>query len=125
MKKGIKPRDILTMEAFENALTLVLAMGGSTNVALHLPAIAHEAGLKLTFEDFTRITCRTPHIADMTPGGKYVMEDLHKIGGVPVVLRTLLDAGLLHGDVMTVTGKTLKEKRSAKREKQEGKKPLS
>ena len=109
MKKGIKPRDILTMEAFENALTLVLAMGGSTNVALHLPAIAHEAGLKLTFEDFTRITCRTPHIADMTPGGKYVMEDLHKIGGVPVVLRTLLDAGLLHGDVMTVTGKTLKE----------------
>ena len=109
MKKGIKPRDIMTMEAFENALTLVLAMGGSTNVALHLPAIAHEAGLKLTFDDFTRITCRTPHIADMTPGGKYVMEDLHKIGGVPVIMRTLLDAGLLHGDVMTVTGKTLKE----------------
>ena len=109
MKKGIKPRDIMTMEAFENALTVVLAMGGSTNVALHLPAIAHEAGLKLTFDDFTRITCRTPHIADMTPGGKYVMEDLHKIGGVPVVMRTLLDAGLLHGDVITVTGKTIKE----------------
>jgi dihydroxy-acid dehydratase len=109
MKRGIKPSDIMTMEAFENALTVVLAMGGSTNVALHLPAIAHELGIKLTFADFTRITCRTPHIADMTPGGKYVMEDLHKIGGVPVVMRTLLDAGLLHGDVMTVTGKTLKQ----------------
>jgi dihydroxy-acid dehydratase len=109
MKRGIKPSDIMTMEAFENALTLVFAMGGSTNVALHLPAIAHEMGIKLTFDDFTRITCRTPHIADMTPGGKYVMEDLDKIGGVPVVLKTLLDAGLLHGDVMTVTGKTLKQ----------------
>ncbi len=109
MKRGIKPSDIMTMEAFENALTLVLAMGGSTNVALHLPAIAHEMGIKLTFDDFTRVTCRTPHIADMTPGGRYVMEDLDNIGGVPVVMKTLLDAGLLHGDVMTVTGKTLKQ----------------
>ncbi len=109
MKRGILPSDIMTMEAFENALTVVLAMGGSTNVALHLPAIAHELGIKLTFDDFTRITCKTPHIADMTPGGRYVMEDLHKIGGVPVVMRTLLDAGLLHGDCMTVTGKTLKQ----------------
>jgi dihydroxy-acid dehydratase len=109
MKRGIKPSDIMTMEAFENALAVVLAMGGSTNVALHLPAIAHELGIKLTFNDFTRITCKTPHIADMTPGGKYVMEDLHKIGGVPIVMKTLLDAGLLHGDVMTVTGKTLKQ----------------
>ncbi|MCX6019922.1 MAG: dihydroxy-acid dehydratase [Chloroflexi bacterium] len=109
MQRGIKPSDILTMEAFENALTVVLAMGGSTNVALHLPAIAHELGITLTFDDFTRITCKTPHIADMTPGGRYVMEDLHKIGGVPVVMKTLLDAGLLHGDVMTVTGKTLKQ----------------
>jgi dihydroxy-acid dehydratase len=109
MKRGIKPSDIMTMEAFENALTVVLAMGGSTNVALHLPAIAHELGIKLTFDDFTRVTCRTPHIADMTPGGRYVMEDLHKIGGVPVVMKTLLDAGLMHGDVMTVTGKTLKQ----------------
>lgn len=109
MRRGILPSDIMTKEAFENALTVVLAMGGSTNVALHLPAIAHELGIRLTFDDFTRITCRTPHIADMTPGGKYVMEDLHRIGGVPVVMKTLLDAGLLHGDCMTVTGKTVAE----------------
>ena len=109
MKRGILPSDIMTKEAFENALAVVLAMGGSTNVALHLPAIAHELGIKLTFDDFTRVTCRTPHIADMTPGGKYVMEDLHRIGGVPVVMKTLLDAGLLHGDCMTVTGKTVAE----------------
>jgi dihydroxy-acid dehydratase len=109
MKRGILPSDIMTKEAFENALTVVLAMGGSTNAALHLPAIAHELGIKLTFDDFTRVTCRTPHIADMTPGGKYVMEDLHRIGGVPVVMKTLLDAGLLHGDCMTVTGKTVAE----------------
>ncbi len=109
MKRGILPSDIMTKEAFDNALTVVLAMGGSTNVALHLPAIAHELGIKLTFDDFTRVTCKTPHIADMTPGGRYVMEDLHKIGGVPVVMRTLLDAGLLNGDCMTVTGKTLKQ----------------
>ncbi len=109
MARGILPRDIMTREAFENALTVVLAMGGSTNVALHLPAIAHELGIRLTFDDFTRITCRTPHIADMTPGGKYVMEDLHRIGGVPVVMKTLLDAGLLHGDCITVTGKTVAE----------------
>ena len=109
MKRGIKPSDILTKEAFENALTVVLAMGGSTNIALHLPAIAHEMGFKLTFDDFTRVTLRTPHIADMTPGGTYVMEDLHRIGGVPVIMKTLLNAGLLHGDVMTVTGKTMKQ----------------
>ncbi len=109
MARGILPSDIMTKEAFENALTVVLAMGGSTNVALHLPAIAHELGIALTFDDFTRITCRTPHIADMTPGGKYVMEDLHRVGGVPVVMKTLLDAGLLHGDCMTVTGKTVAE----------------
>ncbi|MCS7059947.1 MAG: dihydroxy-acid dehydratase [Anaerolineae bacterium] len=109
MRRGLLPRDIMTREAFENALTVVLAMGGSTNVALHLPAIAHELGIQLTFDDFTRITCRTPHIADMTPGGKYVMEDLHRIGGVPVVMKTLLDAGLLHGDCMTITGKTVAE----------------
>jgi dihydroxy-acid dehydratase len=109
MRRGILPRDIMTKEAFENALTVALAMGGSTNIALHLPAIAHELGIKLTFDDFTRITCRTPHIADMTPGGKYVMEDLHRIGGVPVVMKTLLDAGLLHGDCITVTGKTVAE----------------
>lgn len=109
MQRGILPSDIMTKEAFENALAVVLAMGGSTNVALHLPAIAHELGIQLTFDDFTRVTCRTPHIADMTPGGKYVMEDLHRVGGVPVVMKTLLDAGLLHGDCMTVTGKTVAE----------------
>jgi dihydroxy-acid dehydratase len=109
MRRGILPRDIMTKEAFENALTVALAMGGSTNIALHLPAIAHELGIVLTYDDFTRITCRTPHIADMTPGGKYVMEDLHRIGGVPVVMKTLLDAGLLHGDCITVTGKTVAE----------------
>lgn len=109
VKRGIFPRDIMTKEAFENALAVVFAMGGSTNVALHLPAIAHEVGITLTFDDFVRINARTPHIADMTPGGKYVMEDLHNIGGVPVVMKTLLNAGLLHGDVLTVTGKTLKQ----------------
>jgi dihydroxy-acid dehydratase len=109
MERKILPLDIMTKEAFENALAVVMAMGGSTNAALHLPAIAHECGIKFTFADFTRVGKRTPHIASMTPGGQYVMEDLHKVGGVPVVMKTLLDAGLLHGDVMTVTGKTMKE----------------
>jgi len=107
--RGIYARDILTREALENALAVALSMGGSTNIALHMPAIAREAGLVLTFDDIVRINARTPHIADMTPGGKYVMEDLHKIGGVPVVMKTLLDAGLLHGDALTVTGKTVRE----------------
>lgn len=107
--RGINARDIITKEALENALTVVCAMGGSTNIALHLPAIAHEANIEFTFDDIVRINSRTPHIADMTPGGKYVMEDLHKVGGVPVVMKTLLDAGLLHGDVLTVTGKTMRE----------------
>jgi dihydroxy-acid dehydratase len=109
MERGILPRDIMTKEAFENALAVVMSMGGSTNLALHLPAIAKECGVKLTFEDITKLSKRTPHIADMTPGGRYVMEDLHKIGGVPVVMKTLLNAGLLHGDCMTVTGKTIKQ----------------
>ncbi len=109
VSRGILARDIMTREALENALAVAVSMGGSTNIALHLPAIAREAGLTLTFNDIVRINLRTPHIASMTPGGKYVMEDLHKIGGVPVVMKTLLDAGLLHGDVMTVTGKTLRE----------------
>ncbi|MBX7214358.1 MAG: dihydroxy-acid dehydratase [Thermoflexales bacterium] len=109
VRRGIRARDIMTREAFENALAVVLSMGGSTNVALHLPAIAREAGLTLTFDDIVRVNARTPHIGDMTPGGKYVMEDLHRIGGVPVVMKTLLDAGLMHGDCLTVTGKTLRE----------------
>jgi dihydroxy-acid dehydratase len=109
MERKILPRDIMTKEAFENALAVVMAMGGSTNIALHLPAIARECEFNFTFADFMRVGKRTPHIADMTPGGRYVMEDLHKIGGVPVVMKTLLDAGLLHGDCITVSGKTVKE----------------
>lgn len=109
IERGILARDIMVKEAFENAIAIALSMGASTNVALHLPAMAKEAGIKVTFDDFVRINARTPHIADMTPGGRYVMEDLHKVGGVPVVMKTLLNGGLLHGDVMTVTGKTLRE----------------
>ncbi|WP_053208045.1 dihydroxy-acid dehydratase [Jiangella muralis] len=107
LRAGIRPRDILTREAFENAITVVMALGGSTNAALHLPAIAYEAGVRLTLDDFDRISRRTPHIADLRPGGRHVMADLHRIGGVPAVLTTLLDAGLLHGDCLTVTGATL------------------
>jgi len=109
MEKGITPRQILTREAFENAITLVVATGGSTNSVLHLLAIANEAGVPLTVDDFNRITDRTPHIVDLRPGGTYVMADLDRVGGVPRVLKVLLDAGLLHGDAMTVTGKTMKE----------------
>lgn len=109
LRKGIYPHDILTREAFENAVTLVVAMGGSTNTALHLPAIAHEAGIDLTLEDIHEISMRTPLLADMKPGGKYVMFDLDKVGGVPLVMKRLLEADLLHGDCMTVTGKTVAE----------------
>jgi len=109
MENGIKPRDIMTYEAFENAVTTVCAMGGSTNSVLHLPAIAHEAGVKLSIDEFDRISRRTPHIVDMRPGGRYVMVDLDRVGGVPAVLKKLLEAGLLHGDALTVTGKTLAE----------------
>ena len=109
MKKGIRPRDIMTREAFENAITLVMAMGGSTNAVLHLLAIAREAKVSLTIEDFDEISQRTPYITDMKPGGRYVMADLHREGGVPVVMRRLLDAGLLHGDALTVTGRTVAE----------------
>jgi dihydroxy-acid dehydratase len=109
VENGIKPRDIMTYEAFENAVTTVCAMGGSTNSVLHLPAMAHEAGVKLDIEVFDRISRKTPHIADMRPGGRFVMADLDRVGGVPVVLKKLLEAGLLHGDVLTVTGKTFAE----------------
>ena len=105
----IRPSDIMTREAFENAITTVMALGGSTNAVLHLMAIAHEAGVDLTLEDFDEISRRTPHIGDMKPFGKYHMVDLDRIGGVPVVLKSLLDAGLLHGDIMTVTGRTMAE----------------
>ena len=106
---GIKPRDILTKEAFENAITVALSMGGSTNVVLHLLAIAHEAEIPLGLDDFDRVSQRTPYIADMKPGGKYVMADLDRVGGVPLVMKRLLKAGLLHGDALTVTGKTVAE----------------
>ncbi len=109
LQSGLKPSDILTKEAFENAVRVVAATGGSTNSLLHLPAIANEIGLKLSLAELGKIFDATPHIADLKPGGKYVMNDLYKIGGVPVVLKVLLDAGLLHGDCMTVDGRTLAE----------------
>ncbi len=109
LRNRIRPRQIMTREAFENAITTVMALGGSTNAVLHLLAIAHEAGVQLELEDFDRISRRTPHLGDLKPFGRYHMVDLDRIGGVPVVLRALLDAGLLHGETMTVTGKTMAE----------------
>ena len=109
VRENIRPSDILTKKAFENAVTLVVAMGGSTNTALHLPAIANEMGIKLTLKEIHDISMRTPLLADMKPGGKYVMFDLDKVGGVQLVMKRLLEAGLLHGDQMTVTGKTIEE----------------
>jgi dihydroxy-acid dehydratase len=109
LKLGIKPRDIITRKSLENAIAVCVAIGGSTNSVLHLLAIAHDAGVKLKIEDYDRISRRTPHIADMKPGGRYVMVDLDRIGGIPVVMKELLNAGLLHGDAMTVTGRTVKE----------------
>jgi dihydroxy-acid dehydratase len=106
---GITARDILTKKAFENAITVVMALGGSTNAVLHLLAIAHEAGVDLALDDFNRIGDRTPHLADVKPFGRYVMTDIDRIGGIPVVMKALLDAGLLHGDALTVTGKTVAE----------------
>ncbi|TCT25082.1 dihydroxy-acid dehydratase [Melghiribacillus thermohalophilus] len=109
MRKGIYPKDIMTKEAFENAITVVMALGGSTNAILHLLAIAHSIGVKLGLEDFERIQKKVPHIADLKPSGKYVMQDLHEIGGVQAVMKILLEAGLLHGDCLTVTGRTVAE----------------
>jgi len=109
LRLGIRPRDILTKKAFENAIAVTNALGGSTNAVLHLLAIAAEAGVPLELEDFNRIAAKVPHIADMKPGGKFHMTDLHRVGGVPVVLKHLLDAGLIHGDVLTCTGKTMAE----------------
>jgi len=109
VEKNIKPRDVITRESLENAYTLVLALGGSTNAVLHLMAIAREAAVPWTLEDFDRIGRKVPHLADLKPGGRYVMNDLHRVGGTPAALRALLDAGLLHGDCMTVTGHTLAE----------------
>jgi dihydroxy-acid dehydratase len=110
---GITARQILTKEAFENAIAVVMAVGGSTNAVLHLLAIAHEARVELTLDDFNRIGDRTPHLADVKPFGRYVMTDVDRIGGIPVVLRALLDAGVLHGDTLTVSGRTLGEELDA------------
>jgi dihydroxy-acid dehydratase len=109
LESNVRPRDILSFEAFENAITIANAIGGSTNAVLHLLAIAREVRIKLTLSDFERIRKRTPHIADMRPGGLYIMTDLDKVGGVPVILRSLLKKGLLHGKALTVTCKTMKE----------------
>ncbi len=109
LEKDLRPSQILTRKAFENAIRVVAATGGSTNALLHLPALAHEVGIPLDFSDFDRLFNSTPLIADLKPGGKYVMNDLFKIGGVPVILKALLDAGLLHGDCLTANGKTLAE----------------
>ncbi len=107
LRLGITARDILTKEAFENAIAIAMAFGGSTNVVLHLLAIAHEAEVELTLDDFNRIGSKVPHIGDLKPFGRFVMNDVDRVGGVPVVMKALLDAGLLHGDVLTVTGKTV------------------
>jgi dihydroxy-acid dehydratase len=109
IKLGLTTRDILTKRAFENAITAVMAVGGSTNAVLHLLAIAHEADVDLSLDDFHRIGSRVPLLGDLKPFGRYVMSDMDRVGGVPVILKALLDAGLLHGDVMTVTGKTMAE----------------
>jgi dihydroxy-acid dehydratase len=109
VEKNIRPRDIITRKSLENAYTLVLALGGSTNAVLHLMAIAREAAVSWTLDDFARLGDRVPHLADLKPGGKYVMNDLHRVGGTPAVLRALLDAGFLNGDCITVTGKTMAE----------------
>ena len=109
ISKGITARQILTKEAFENAIAVLMAFGGSTNAVLHLLAIAREAEVDLTLDDFNRIADKVPHLGDLKPFGQFVMNDVDRVGGVPVVMKALLDAGLMHGDVMTATGKTLRE----------------
>ena len=109
LEHGTKPRDIMTYEAFENAITMLMATGGSTNVVMHLIAIAHEAGIKLTIDDFSAIGSKVPEIANMKPGGRHTMEDLYHVGGIPLVMKKLLKAKLLDGDVLTVTGRSLRQ----------------
>ena len=109
LEKDIKPRDIMTFEAFENAMTLITVLGGSTNAVMHLIAMAKAVGVKVTIDDFQRISDKTPFLADLKPSGKYLMEDIHRIGGIPAVMKFLLKNNFLHGDCLTVTGKTLAE----------------
>jgi dihydroxy-acid dehydratase len=113
LRAGIRPRQILTKEAFENAIAVVMALGGSTNAVLHLLALANEAQVELELDDFNRVAARVPHIANLRPGGPYHMVDLDRVGGVPVVMKHLLDAGLIHGDCVTVSGKTIAENLAA------------
>jgi dihydroxy-acid dehydratase len=112
-EEGPRPRDVLTREAFENAITVVMALAGSTNAVLHLLAIAREAGVPLELDDFDRISRAVPHLVDVRPAGRFVMSDLDRVGGVPVLMRVLLEAGLLHGDALTITGKTIAENLAA------------
>jgi dihydroxy-acid dehydratase len=129
IEKNIRPRDIITRESLENAYTLVLALGGSTNAVLHLMAIAREAEMEWTLNDFDRLGAKVPHLADLKPGGRYVMHDLYKVGGTPAVLKALLEAGMLHGDCLTCTGGTLAENlksvKSIYQQKQNVVKPLN
>ena len=113
LREGIRPRDILTKEAFENAIAVVMALAGSTNAVLHLLAIAREAGVDLALDDFDRISREVPHLVDVRPAGRFVMSDLDRVGGVPVVMKELLEAGLLHGDCLTVSGKSVAENLAA------------
>src|SRR5690606_30862415 len=109
LERGIRPKNIMTKRAFENAIAVAMALGGSTNAMLHLMAMAHAVQVDLAYDDFERIRKRVPHLADLKPSGRYVMQDLHDVGGVPAVMKELLEAGLLHGDCLTVTGKTIAE----------------
>ena len=109
LAKNIRPRDIVTKKSLENAATIVAATGGSTNAALHLPALANEIGIKFDLMDVAKIFKKTPYLADLKPGGKYVAKDMWLAGGVPMLLKTLYDGGFIHGDCMTVTGKTMKQ----------------
>src|SRR5699024_4903576 len=112
LERGIYPKDIMTKEAFENAITVVMALGGSTNAVLHLLSIAHALEVDLTIDDFNRMQEKVPHLADLKPSGKYVMQDLHRVGGVPAVMKLLYEAGYLHGNCLTVTGHTAAENRA-------------
>ncbi|MCX6046077.1 MAG: dihydroxy-acid dehydratase [Chloroflexi bacterium] len=125
LQKDIKPLDVMTLKAFENAITVAVALGGSTNVVLHLLAVAHAADIPLTIDDFQAISNRTPLLADLKPSGKYVMEELYDVGGVPAVQKLLLREGLLHGDCLTVTGKTLAENIAELPDLKEGQKIIS